>query len=84
MEVKEATETFRRLKEEGAKVSGYDLQSGRIRDIVASFLGLSRTKVAQIESINNNLIEILKTPLRSGKIPFQLRTKSPVWIPNCR
>lgn len=72
MEVKEATETFRRLKEEGAKVSGYDLQSGRIRDIVASFLGLSRTKVAQIESINNNLIEILKTPLRSGKIPFSV------------
>lgn len=72
MEVKEATETFRRLKEEGAKVPGYDLQSGRIRDIVASFLGLSRTKVAQIESINNNLIEILKTPLRSGKIPFSV------------
>ena len=72
MEVKEATETFRRLKEEGAKVPGYDLQSGRIRDIVASFLGLSRTKVAQIESINNNLIEILKTSLRSGKIPFSV------------
>ena len=72
MEVKEATETFRRLKEEGAKVPGYDLQSGRIRDIVASFLGLSRTTVAQIESINNNLIEILKTPLRSGKIPFSV------------
>lgn len=72
MEVKEATETFRRLKEEGTKIPGYDLQSGRIRDIVASFLGLSRTKVAQIESINNNLIEILKTPLRSGKIPFSV------------
>lgn len=72
MEVKEATETFRRLKEEGAEVPGYNLQSGRIRDIVASFLGLSKTKVAQIESINNNLIEILKTPLRSGKIPFSV------------
>ena len=72
MEVKEATETFRRLREEGTEVPGYDLQSGRIRDIVASFLGLSRTKVAQIESINNNLIEILKTSLRSGKIPFSV------------
>lgn len=72
MEVKEATETFRRLKEEGTKIPGYDLQSGRIRDIVASFLGLSKTKVAQIESINNNLIEILKTPLKSGKIPFSV------------
>lgn len=72
MEVKEATETFRRLREEGTEVPGYNLQSGRIRDIVASFLGLSRTKVAQIESINNNLIEILKTSLRSGKIPFSV------------
>lgn len=72
MEVKEATATFRNLKERGQNVPGYDLQSGRIRDIVASFLGLSRTKVAQIESINNNLIEILKTPLRSGKIPFSV------------
>lgn len=72
MEVKEATETFRRLKEEGTKVPGYDLQSGRIRDIVASFLGLSRTKVAQIENINNNLIEVFKTLLGSGKIPFSV------------
>lgn len=72
MEVKEATETFRRLKEEGAKVPGYDLQSGRIRDIVASFLGLSRTKVAQIESINNNLIEALKMYFKAGKIPFSV------------
>lgn len=70
MEVKEATETFRRLKEEGAEVPGYDLQSGRIRDIVASFLGMSRTKVAQIECINNNLLERLKSLLKQEKIPF--------------
>jgi len=72
MEVKEATETFRRLKEEGAEVPGYNLQSGRIRDIVASFLGLSKTKVAQIESINNNLIEALKMYFKAGKIPFSV------------
>lgn len=70
MEVKEAAETFRRLKEEGAEVPGYDLQSGRIRDIVASFLGMSRTKVAQIECINNNLLERLKSLLKQEKIPF--------------
>lgn len=72
MEVKEATETFRRLKEEGAEVPGYDLQSGRIRDIVASFLGLSKTKVAQIECINNNLFERLKSLLKQDKIPFSV------------
>lgn len=70
MEVKEATATFKNLKERGQNVPGYDLQSGRIRDIVASFLGLSRTKVAQIECINNNLLERLKSLLKQEKIPF--------------
>ena len=72
MEVKEATATFRNLKERGQNVPGYDLQSGRIRDIVASFLGLSRTKVAQIECINNNLFERLKSLLKQDKIPFSV------------
>ena len=72
MEVKEATEAFRNLKERGEQVTGYDLQSGRIRDIVASFLGLSRTKVAQIECINNNLLERLKSLLKQDKIPFSV------------
>lgn len=72
MEVKEATATFRNLKERGQNVPGYDLQSGRIRDIVASFLGLSKTKVAQIECINNNLLERLKSLLKQDKIPFSV------------
>lgn len=72
MEVKEATATFRNLKERGQNVPGYDLQSGRIRDIVASFLGLSKTKVAQIECINNNLFERLKSLLKQDKIPFSV------------
>lgn len=70
MEVKDATESFRNLREKGIEVPGYNLQSGRIRDIVASFLGLSRTKVAQIECINNNLLERLKSLLKQEKIPF--------------
>lgn len=72
MEVKEATATFKNLKERGQNVPGYDLQSGRIRDIVASFLGLSKTKVAQIECINNNLFERLKSLLKQDKIPFSV------------
>ncbi len=72
MEVKEATATFRNLKERGQNVPGYDLKSGRIRDIVASFLGLSKTKVAQIECINNNLLERLKSLLKQDKIPFSV------------
>ena len=72
MEVKEATAAFRNLKERGQSVPGYDLKSGRIRDIVASFLGLSKTKVAQIECINNNLLERLKSLLKQDKIPFSV------------
>lgn len=72
MEVKEATATFKNLKERGQNVPGYDLQSGRIRDIVANFLGLSKTKVAQIECINNNLFERLKSLLKQDKIPFSV------------
>lgn len=72
MEVKEATVAFRNLKERGQSVPGYDLKSGRIRDIVASFLGLSKTKVAQIECINNNLLERLKSLLKQDKIPFSV------------
>lgn len=72
MEVKDATESFRNLREKGIEVPGYNLQSGRIRDIVASFLGLSKTKVAQIECINNNLFERLKSLLKQDKIPFSV------------
>lgn len=70
MEVKDATESFRNLREKGIEVPGYNLKSGKIRDVVANFLGLSRTKVAQIECINNNLLERLKSLLKQEKIPF--------------
>ncbi len=72
MEVKDATDSFRNLREKGIEVPGYNLKSGKIRDVVASFLGLSRTKVAQIECINNNLLERLKSLLKQDKIPFSV------------
>ncbi len=43
---------------------------GRMRDYIAESLGVSRTKVAQIESINNNLSEEGKKALRSGQMNF--------------
>ena len=49
------TETGLR-KTDGKKIKGYDLQSGRLRDVIASMLKMSKTKIAQIESVNNNLI----------------------------
>ena len=45
-----------RMKMDGKKIKGYDLQSGRLRDVIASMLKMSKTKIAQIESVNNNLI----------------------------
>lgn len=48
------------LKAKGKTVNGYDLSSGKLRDVIAGILGRSATKVGQIETINNRLIPELK------------------------
>ncbi len=62
--------SLERLRENGRKIEGYDLKSGKTRDIVASKMGLSSTKIAQIESINNNLIAEFKEELTKERITF--------------
>lgn len=59
-----------KMKEEGKKIKGYDINSGRLRDVIASMLKMSRTKVAQIESINNNLIPEFKEELENERLTF--------------
>ena len=63
-------ESLEKLKEEGKSINGYDLSSGRLRDVVASILGISNTKAAQIESVNNNLSDELKEEFEDGAITF--------------
>lgn len=43
---------------------------GRLRDCIANLLDLSGTKVAQIESINNNLTEEAKEEVMKGQLNF--------------
>lgn len=63
-------QSLERLRANGRQIEGYDLRSGRTRDIVASKMGMSATKIAQIESINNNLIEEFREELVKGRITF--------------
>ena len=55
-EEKRLKESLEKMKAAGKQIKGYDLASGRLRDVIASMLHMSKTKVAQIESVNNNLI----------------------------
>lgn len=59
-----------RMKTDGKKIKGYDLQSGRLRDVIASMLKMSKTKIAQIESVNNNLIPEFREELNNEHLTF--------------
>nr|UWF85917.1 MAG: protein of unknown function DUF3850 [Bacteriophage sp.] len=61
---------LQRMKENGQKIMGIDLNSGRIRDVVAYFLKIAPTKVAQIESINKRLIPEFSKELKEGRLTF--------------
>ncbi len=58
------------IKAAGKNIKGYDLQTGRLRDVIAQMLNVSRTKVAQIESINNNLIPEFREELKKERLTF--------------
>ena len=59
-----------RMKTDGKKIKGYDLQSGRLRDVISSMLHVSKTKIAQIEAVNNNLIPEWKEELKGERLTF--------------
>lgn len=61
---------LQRMKENGQTIMGIDLNSGRIRDVVAYFLKIAPTKVAQIESINKHLIPEFSKELKEGRLTF--------------
>lgn len=56
--------TTRLCNEEGLEIHG------RMRDYLASTLGVSNTKMAQIDSINKNLSDEGKKALKSGEMNF--------------
>lgn len=62
--------SLERMKAAGKKIKGYDLQSGRLRDVISSMMHVSKTKIAQIEAVNNNLIPEWKEELKGERLTF--------------
>ena len=46
------------------------LDSGRLRDVIASIMNTTGTKIAQIESINKHLIPEFSAELKEGRLTF--------------
>ena len=69
-EEKRLKESLGRIKAAGKQIKGYDLTSGRLRDVIASMLHISKTKVAQIEAVNNRLIPEFKEEMKSERLTF--------------
>lgn len=69
-EEKRLKESLEKIKAAGKQIKGYDLTSGRLRDVIAAMLHMSKTKVAQIESVNNNLIPEFKEELKRERLTF--------------
>lgn len=62
--------SLERMKAAGKKIKGYDLQSGRLRDVISPMLHMSKTKIAQIEAVNNNLIPEWREELKKERLTF--------------
>lgn len=69
-EEQELKETLEDMKANGIELKGYNLQSGRLRDVIAELLNVSKTKVAQIEAVNSNLIPELMEELNQNRLTF--------------
>lgn len=65
--LKTALENMRAQKKQ---IKGYDLSSGRLRDVIANMLHMSKTKIGQIEAVNNNLIPEFQEELKSERLTF--------------
>ncbi len=69
-EEQELKATLEDMKAKGMELKGYNLQSGRLRDTIAEMLNVSKTKVAQIEAVSNNLIPEFREEMRKNRLTF--------------
>lgn len=69
-EEQELKETLEDMKANGIELKGYNLQSGRLRDVIAELLNVSKTKVAQIEAVSSNLIPEFMEELNQNRLTF--------------
>lgn len=69
-EEQELKATLEDMKANGIELKGYNLQSGRLRDVIAELLNVSKTKIAQIEAVSNNLIPEFMEELNKKRLTF--------------
>lgn len=69
-EEKRLKESLQYMKDNGLTLQGYKLDSGRLRDVIASIMNTTGTKIAQIESINKYLISEFSAELKEGRLTF--------------
>lgn len=69
-EEKRLKESLQYMKDNGLTLQGYKLDSGRLRDVIASIMNTTSTKIAQIESINKRLIPEFSEELKEGRLTF--------------
>lgn len=63
-------ETLQYMKKNKIPLQGYQLDSGRLRDVISGMLNLPATKIAQIESINKRLLPEFTEELKNGDLTF--------------
>ncbi len=68
-EAKQLKESLQYMKENNLTLCGVKLD-GKIRDAIANIMKMSSTKIAQIDSINNNLLPEFKAKLGNGEMTF--------------
>ena len=69
-EERQLKESLQYMKDNGLTLQGYDLNSGRLRDVIADMLKMSTGKIAQIESMNKHLIPEFSEELKDGRLTF--------------
>lgn len=63
-------ESLQYMRDNGLTLQGFRLDSGRLRDVIAEIMNTTKTKIAQIESINNRLLPELAQELKEGRLTF--------------
>lgn len=69
-EEKQLKQSLQHMKENNLKLQGYDLNNGRLRDVIANIMNTTTTRIAQIESINKRLIPEFTKELQEGRLTF--------------
>ena len=63
-------ETLQYMKKNKIPLQGYQLDSGRLRDVISTMMNLPATKIAQIESIKKRLLPEFTEELKNGDLTF--------------